>query len=143
MTAFPRRRLTIVAFSAFGIILLCLIAAVTMLSLRRPEFHSHYDTVSYLLRQRGVDYRKITFQQTFEESMNVRVYSAAVQVELRDGRVAHGWIGCENGNGTCFLVLRSVGIMGDRLPEWTGGRPWAWQTWLDRAQRWLDDHWPF
>lgn len=140
MTAVLSRRWAFFAAGGVGAALSCLIAAVVMLSMRQPEFHSHYDTVGYLLRQRGVSYRQITFQQSFEESMNIRVYSAAVQVELSDGRVANGWIGCENGNGTCFLVLRSVGIRGDRLPEWTNGRHWAWQDWLDRAERWIGQY---
>ncbi len=140
MTGPPIRHTTIVALVALGSVVLCLVASVMALSLRPPQLRNHKDTVAYFLRQRGVSYREITFRQSQEEAVNLRVFNAAVQVHLADGRIVHGWVGCENGDRLCFLVLPGIGIHDGRLPDITPGRTWGWQRWLDDAAAWINTY---
>lgn len=125
------------AMSAF----LCLVIAMAAPYVRSPEIRTHKDAIAVTLRQHGVSYREITFSQTWEESVNLRVFNAAVQVRLADGRTLHGWIGCEQGDRVCFLVLRGAGINGARLPDIEARRRPAWQRWIDQMIAWLSEQW--
>ncbi len=121
--------------------LLCLIVAVAVQYVRPSEIRTHKDAIAATLRRHGIPYQEITFSQTWEESVNLRVFNAAVQVRLADGRMLHGWIGCEQGDRVCFLVLRSAGINGARLPEITARRRPAWQRWIDQVIAWFSEQW--
>ncbi|MCL6541592.1 MAG: hypothetical protein K6T87_13600 [Roseiflexus sp.] len=120
-----------------GSALIFLLIATPALDRRPLTVRTHKDAIAYALHQRGVRYQEITFAQTWEESINLRVFNAAVQVRLADGQTAHGWIGCEQGEEVCFLVLRSVGITGERLPDIRRSPRSAWRDWLDRVAAWL------
>jgi hypothetical protein len=99
---------------------------------------THRDAVALTLERHGVRFAAIDFAQSYEESVNLRSFSAGVRIRLDDGAVAHGWIGCEQGQRQCFLELRSVGIRGERLPDLTDNtNAWDWQGWRDRVRRWL------
>ncbi len=121
--------------------LLCLIIAAAVQHFRSPAIRTHKDAIAATLRQHGVPYREITFSQTWEESVNLRVFNAAVQVRLADGRTLHGWIGCEQGDRVCFLVLRGAGINGARLPDITARPRPAWQRWVDQVIAWFSEQW--
>lgn len=121
--------------------LLCLMIAIAVQYIRSPEIRTHRDAIAATLRQHGIPYREITFSQTWEESVNLRVFNAAVQVRLADGRTLHGWIGCEQGDQVCFLVLRGAGINGVRLPDITVRRRPAWQRWIDQVIAWFSEQW--
>lgn len=122
-----------------GGVLLFLLIAILTLDRRPPAVRTHRDAIAHVLHQRGVNYREITFSQTWEESVNLRAFNAAVQVHLADGQTVHGWIGCEQGEKVCFLVLRGIGITGERLPDIQRSRRPAWQNWLDRVTAWLNE----
>lgn len=101
-------------------------------------FHTHRDIVAFALEQHGVAFATIDFAQSYEESLNLRSFSAGVRVRLADGNVARGWIGCERGQLQCFLELRALGIRGERLPDLTTNAGiWDWQGWRERLKRWL------
>ncbi|MGB9753677.1 MAG: hypothetical protein C0183_17210 [Roseiflexus castenholzii] len=140
MMAEKDRRYLLAAGMAVSV-LMCLILAVAIQSARSPEIRTHKDAIAYALRQQGVSYREITFSQTWEESVNLRVFNAAVQVRLADGRTFHGWIGCEQGDRVCFLVLRGAGINGARLPDIHHRRRPAWQRWIDQVIAWFSEQW--
>lgn len=100
----------------------------------QPVFRTHDESVRHVLQQRGVAFRGLGFTQSYEEYQTLRVYSASITVELVDGRQVHGWIGCENRDRDCFLELRAVGIVGQRLPDITPRRALPWLGALRR--RW-------
>lgn len=129
----------LLAAGVAGSVLLCLLIAFVAQSARSPEIRTHKDAIAVTLRQYGVPYRNITFSQTWEESVNLRVFNAAVQVHLADGRTLHGWIGCEQGDRVCFLVLRGAGINGARLPDIQYQRRPEWQRWIDRMIAWFNE----
>lgn len=140
MFAEHERRGLLVAGMAASM-LLCLLIAMTVQHFRSPEIRTHKDAIAAMLRRHGVSYRDITFSQTWEESINLRVFNAAVQVRLADGRTLHGWIGCEQGDRVCFLVLRGAGINGARLPDITARRRSEWQRWIDQVIAWFNEQW--
>ena len=110
--------------------LIACIAALAAYLRLPPPLYTHHDTIAFTLARHEIRYADIAFEQTFEERQNVRVFSAGVRVRLRDGRIAHGWIGCENRESDCFLELRSLGIRGERLPPLTPrpAIPWLLQA---------------
>lgn len=121
-----------------GSAVLCLALELVVQTARSPAIRTHKDAIAYVLQQRGITHQNITFTQTWEESVNLRVFNAAVQVHLTDGRTLHGWIGCEQGDSVCFLVLRGAGINGERLPDIRGARRPPWQPWIDRVITWFN-----
>lgn len=142
MVAGRTQRFLIVA-GIVGSACLCLMLGLITLYPYTPEIRTHKDAIAHVLRQRGVSYRNITFSQTWEESVNLRVFNAAVQVHMVDGRTFHGWIGCEQGDRVCFLVLRGAGINGERLPDVRDRRRTEWQYWIDRVIAWFSEQWQF
>ena len=110
------------------------VTVLTAVWLLQPVFHTHDESVRHILRQRGVEFRELSFSQSYEEYQTLRVYNASVTVVLGDGRRVHGWIGCENRDRDCFLELRSAGIVGQRLPDITPRRALPWLSLLRR--RW-------
>lgn len=116
-----------------GLAGLCVVAALLVAWVERPRsLRTHKDTVIHVLEQRGIAYREVTFTQSYEDSVELDFFRAAVQVHLPDGRIAQGWIGCEDRDSICFLELRSIGIVGVSLPEITREERWPWLEWLRR-----------
>jgi hypothetical protein len=105
--------------------------ALAVQAQRAPVFYDHDATVAFALRQHGVAYQQLSFHQSYEESIDLRSFSAAVRVQLQSGQVANGWVGCERGERQCFLELRSIGIRGERLPDISEGRPWPLRMWVE------------
>ena len=125
-----RRRIAWIGMALATMLLFCLGAGVALSSSARP-LRTHADTVAYILERRGIDYRNIVFNQSYEESVEFDFFRAQVQVHLPDGSVANGWIGCENRDRSCFLELRSVGIVGVLLPDIGLTQEPAWRIWFD------------
>jgi hypothetical protein len=130
-----RRWLTALAAAA---LLGCTAVGWALAQIWPRTLRTHRDAVALTLERRSVRFASIDFLQSYEESTNLRSFSAGVRVQLDDGAVAHGWIGCEQGQRQCFLELRGVGIRGERLPDLTADtNVWDWQGWRDRLRRWL------
>ena len=124
-----RRRSWLLAGMLAALLLVCTGLAAFARQQERV-FYTHDDVIRYILETHDIRYRSLSYEQSFEESINLRSYSAAVRVQLLDGRVANGWIGCEDGERQCFLELRSIGIAAQRLPDINGGREWPLRRWL-------------
>jgi hypothetical protein len=133
-----RRRLMVAVLTLSALTLGCVGTAFLMLASRPPALYNHRDTIAYTLARHEIRFAAITFEQSFEERQNFDNFSASVQVTLRDGRVAHGWIGCEDGDNQCFLELRSIGIRGVRLPSLTQRPQWPWLAHIERGLRQFD-----
>jgi hypothetical protein len=112
------------------LVLLCGTSAGLLLSAPRAP-RTHRENIAAVLARHGVAFQSITFTQSFEESSELDFYRAQVQVYASDGSVASGWIGCEDRDRVCFLELRALGIVGERLPD-LADDPFA--PWLARAQ---------
>ncbi len=106
----------------------CIIGLAMLLPSWGRPLHTHEDTVAYMLERRKVAYTRIVLTQSYEESVDFDTYRARVQVVTAAGRVANGWIGCEDRDRVCFLELREVGIRGEALPEL---QPKTWPAWID------------
>lgn len=134
------RRLWRLATIGFGgMIGLCLVAGLLIQSNRPPSFRNHRDTIAYTLQRRGIAFRNIAFQQSFEERNNLLYYRASVQVVRPDGSIVYGWIGCENRDSECVLDLRGLNIRGQSLPELTPAvRMPGWYVWAERTLREID-----
>jgi hypothetical protein len=130
----PRRipRLLVVLPAALA--LMCVVAAVFVWS--RPRIpRTHDQNVRAALERRAIVYRGIELSQTYEESVDFDTYRAQVLVFMPDGRHVSGWLGCEERDRVCFLELRGIGIVGERLPDISDAPPWPWETWIASVLR--------
>lgn len=114
-------------------VVLCAGGGAAYMLTRPPVFRNHGDTVKYALAQRGVPYEQITFEQTWQDSVDYRSYGSHIRVRLRSGRVVTGRVGCEYEQSSCFLELRDLGIAGQPLEELTPTRPWPLLEWARNA----------
>jgi hypothetical protein len=114
--------------------LMCAGLAAALL-LRPHAARTHTENIAGALARRGVAYEAIVLSQSYEESVEFDFFRAQVQVHLPGGRVASGWIGCEDRDRICFLVLRGLGITGERLPDLAQDPPWPWLGWVRGALR--------
>lgn len=99
------------------LVLLCIGIPVAILLFGPQALRTHSDSVSSVLKQRGIRYTQLQLEQSYEERNTFDNYRATVTVRLPDGGTSHGWVGCENREQQCFLELRSLGIVGVALPE--------------------------
>ncbi|MDQ2997535.1 MAG: hypothetical protein M3R61_10815, partial [Chloroflexota bacterium] len=60
------------------------------------------------------------------------IYGADVIINLADGRVVQGRIGCRVKRNSCYLSLGKLGIINHALPDLASNDLTAWLDWLDR-----------
>jgi hypothetical protein len=130
----PRRARWLVVALPAALALLCVIAGAFVWS--RPRIpRTHHQNVRAALERRAIVYRGVELSQTYEESVEFDTYRAQVLVVMPDGRRVNGWLGCEDRDRVCFLELRGVGIVGERLPDISNAPPWPWVAWIEDALR--------
>lgn len=123
-----------------AVIVASCIAGVGVLLLQAPRtFRTHQDTVSYYLEQHRVNYRAVVLTQSWRDSINYTSYTTNVSVQLRDGRMVNGRLGCEFEQSSCFLELHELGIRGARVQELTQMQEWPGVAWLRSTIRQI---WP-
>jgi hypothetical protein len=130
MSSVRRRRIWALAALPAGLALLCIVGLVVAgVRLSRTP-RTHVENVRATLERRALAYQDIALSQNYEESVDFDFFRAQVQVRMRDGRLVNGWLGCENRDSQCFLELRGLGIVGERMPELARDPPWPWLAWL-------------
>ena len=116
----------------------CIVALGAAILLRPMRFTSHQDEIAYLLQQRGVAFKQIRLSQDSIDTQNFyayteySIYGADVIVNLADGRVVQGRIGCRVKRSSCLLSLGKLGIINQALPDLASNDLTAWLDWLDR-----------
>jgi hypothetical protein len=116
----------------------CLLAMGAAVVLRPNRFISHEEEIAYVLRQRGVMLTKVRLAQSSIDTQNFyayaeySVYGADVIINLADGRVVQGRIGCRVKRRSCFLSLGKLGIINQSLPDLASDDLAVWLDWLDR-----------
>lgn len=130
-----RRRVWWLAGGAGAAALLCVALPLAALLVLPRAPRTHRDNVADALARRGVAYQEIVFVQSYEESVELDFYRAQVLVRTADGRTASGWIGCEDRDTICFLELRDLGVVGERLPDLAREPLWPWLAWAESALR--------
>ena len=117
---------------------MCLLAMGAAVVLRPPRFRSHEEEIAYVLRQRGIASRQVKLSQTSIDTQNFyaytdySVYGADVIINVTDGRVVEGRIGCRKRRRSCFLSVGRLGIINQALPDLASNDLTAWLDWLDR-----------
>jgi hypothetical protein len=121
----------------------CLLAMGVAVMLRPPRFISHQEEIAYMLRRRGVAVTQVKLSQSSIDTQNFyaytaySIYGADVFVNLADGRVILGRIGCRIKRSSCYLSLGKLGIINQALPDLADDDLAAWLAWLDRnLPRW-------
>jgi hypothetical protein len=116
----------------------CMLALGAAVLLRPVRFTSHQDEIAYILQQRGVAFKQIKLSQDAIDTQNFyaytaySIYGADVIVNLADGRVVQGRIGCRVKRSACLLSLGKLGIVNMALPDLASDNLTAWIDWLDR-----------
>ena len=116
----------------------CLLAMGAAVVLRPNRFMSHEEEIAYVLRQRGVMLTKVKLAQSSIDTQNFyayadySVYGADVIINLTDGRVLEGRIGCRVKRSSCYLSLGNLGIINQALPDLAANDLTVWLDWLDR-----------
>ena len=116
----------------------CLLAMGAAVVLRPTRFMSHQEEIAYVLRQRGVAVTKVKLSQSSIDTQNFyayteySIYGADVIVNLADGRVILGRIGCRVRRSSCYLSLGKLGMINQALPDLAADELTAWLNWLDR-----------
>jgi hypothetical protein len=116
----------------------CLLAMGAAVVLRPPRFTSHQEEIAYMLRQRGVAVTQVKLSQSSIDTQNFyayveySIYGADVIVNLADGRVILGRIGCRVKRSSCYLSLGKLGIINQALPDLAANDLAAWLDWIDR-----------
>jgi hypothetical protein len=116
----------------------CVLALGAAVVLRPARFTSHQEEIAYLLRQRGVAVTQVKLSQSSIDTQNFyayteySIYGADVIINLADGRVILGRIGCRVKRSSCYLSLGKLGIINQALPDLAEDDLAAWLNWLDR-----------
>ena len=116
----------------------CALALGAAVLLRPNRFTSHQEEIAYVLQQRGVAFTQVRLSQTSIDTQNFyayaeySVYGADVIINLADGSVVEGRIGCRVKRSACFLSLGKLGIINQALPDLASDDLAAWLDWLDR-----------
>jgi len=121
----------------------CMLAMGAAILLRPERFTSHQDEIAYVLRQRGVAFKQVKLSQDAIDTQNYyayteySIYGADVIVNLADGRVVQGRIGCRVKRSSCLISLGKLGIINLALPDLAADELTVWLAWLDRnLPRW-------
>jgi hypothetical protein len=121
-----------------ALLALCLLAMGAAVVLRPARFTSHQEEITYVLLQRGVAATQVKLSQSSIDTQNFyaytaySIYGADVIVNLADGRVILGRIGCRVKRSSCYLSLGKLGIINQALPDLAADELTAWLNWLDR-----------
>lgn len=125
-----------------GLVLACMLGTSFALALRPPRLYTHFDTITYTLRQHGISYRRVTAEQPWPDSVNYYAYGAAVYpfnlnvtVELRDTTMVAGRVECKNDKYRCELTIADLGIERQPLPDIVERYSWPLLDWLEQAIR--------
>jgi hypothetical protein len=116
----------------------CLLAMGAAVVLRPVRFTSHQEEIAYVLRQRGVAVTQVKLSQSSIDTQNFyaytaySIYGADVVINLADGRVILGRIGCRVKRNSCYLSLGKLGIINQALPDLAADELAAWLDWIDR-----------
>ena len=117
---------------------MCVLALGAAVVLRPVRFTSHQDEITYVLQQRGVVFKQVKLSQDAIDTQNFyaytdySIYGADVLVNLADGRVVQGRIGCRVKRSKCLLSVGKLGIVNLALPDLDENNLTAWLDWLDR-----------
>jgi hypothetical protein len=120
------------------LLVMCLLAMGAAVVLRPARFRSHEEEIAYVLRQRGIALTQVRLSQSSLDTQNFyaypeySVYGADVIINLTDGRVVEGRIGCRVRRRSCYLSLGKLGIINQALPDLVSNNLTAWLDWLDR-----------
>jgi hypothetical protein len=121
----------------------CLLTMGAAIMLRPERFTSHQDEIASVLRQRGIAFKQVKLSQDAIDTQNYyaytnySIYGADVIVNLADGRVIQGRIGCRVKRSSCLLSLGKLGIVNLALPDLASDQLSIWLDWLDRnLPRW-------
>jgi hypothetical protein len=116
----------------------CALAMGAAVLLRPNRFTSHQEEIAYVLQQRGVAFTQVRLSQTSIDTQNFyayaeySVYGADVIINLADGRVVQGRIGCRVKQTSCYLSLGALRIINQALPDLAANDLTVWLNWLDR-----------
>ena len=116
----------------------CALALGAAVLLRPNRFTSHQEEIAYVLQQRGVAFTHVRLSQTSIDTQNFyayaeySVYGADVIINLADGSVVEGRIGCRVKQSSCYLSLGALGIINQALPDLASDDLIVWLNWLDR-----------
>lgn len=116
----------------------CGLAMGAAVLLRPNRFTSHQEEIAYVLRQRGIALTQVKLSQSSLDTQNFyayadySVYGADVIINLADGRVVEGRIGCRVKRSSCYLSLGKLGIINQALPDLASDDLTVWLDWLDR-----------
>jgi hypothetical protein len=121
----------------------CLLTMGAAIMLRPERFTSHQDEIASVLLQRGIAFKQVKLSQDAIDTQNYyaytnySIYGADVIVNLADGRVIQGRIGCRVKRSSCLLSLGKLGIVNLALPDLASDQLSIWLDWLDRnLPRW-------
>jgi len=115
----------------------CLLAMGAAILLRPTRFTSHQEEIAYVLQQRGIAIKQVRLSQDSIDMQNFyayteySIYGADVIINLADGRVIQGRIGCRVRRSSCFLSLGKLGIINQALPDLAANELTVWLDWLD------------
>ena len=116
----------------------CALALGAAVLLRPARFTSHQQEIAYVLQQRGIAFKQVKLSQDAIDTQNFyaytaySIYGADVIINLADGRVVQGRIGCRVKRSSCLLSLGKLGIVNQALPDLASDELTAWLDWLDR-----------
>ena len=115
----------------------CALAMGAAILLRPNRFTSHQEEIAYVLQQRGVAFSQVRLSQSAIDTQNFyaytaySIYGADVIINLADGRVILGRIGCRVKRSSCLLSLGKLGIINLALPDLESDNLTVWLDWLD------------
>ena len=126
--------------AALMIVLLasCILALGAAVLLRPARFTSHQQEIAYVLQQRGIAFKQVKLSQDAIDTQNFyaytaySIYGADVLINLADGQVVQGRIGCRVKRSSCLLSLGKLGIINLELPDLASDELSSWLDWLDR-----------
>ena len=116
----------------------CILSLGAAVLLRPARFTSHQQEIAYVLQQRGIAFKRVKLSQDAIDSQNFyayteySIYGADVIINLVDGQVVQGRIGCRVRRSSCLLSLGKLGIVNLALPDLASDDLNNWPDWLDR-----------
>lgn len=116
----------------------CVLALGAAVLLRPARFTSHQQEIAYVLQQRGIAFKQVKLSQDAIDTQNFyaytaySIYGADVIINLADGQVVQGRIGCRVKRSACLLSLGRLGIVNLELPDLASDELTSWLDWLDR-----------
>ena len=121
-----------------ALVAICLLAMGALVLLRPRRFTSHQEEIGYMLQQRGIAYEQVRLSQNWRDTQNFyaypeyAIYGADVTINLPDGRVVQGRIGCRVKRSSCYVSLGKIGITNQALPDLVSDDREAWLDWIER-----------